>query len=177
MYEYSEASNPLSVQILPNIEIQLDNLPVQHPYVPRICKKQGYFFIWYGDTINDSDLIENWLKCNNEKQWVRCKDRSKIEKGVSLIYPFENYTIIGSVKIAGYMASRTSSQNRKFIKSMWTDIVTMFGHKPIICPSGSYIENLHIKINNKKIPHEAYHWKMMKQHKFKRDGQFWIRSL
>ena len=176
MYEYNEGSNPLHVQLLPNIEVQEDNLPVEYPYVPRICGNRGYFFIWYGDAVNDSDLVENWIKSNGEQQWIQCSQSWMIEKGVALIYPYGNEIIIGSVKTAGYMNTRTRPQLRKFIKSMWTDVVTMFGDRRIICPSGGYFEHLHKTMNQKRIPHEAYHWKVMKQHQFKRDGQFWIRT-
>lgn len=166
----------MSVQLPSHIEIQLDNLPVAYPYVPRICKEQGYFFIWFGDQVSDSDLIEGWMKSDGEEQWVRCSQPDRIEKGVALIYPYDDHIIIGSVKIAGYMRVRSQAENRKYLKSMWTDIVAMFGDKTIICPSGSYFEHLHMEMNQKKIPHEAYHWKVMQQHQFKRDGQFWIRT-
>jgi hypothetical protein len=175
MYEYEEESNPLQIQLPSNIEIQLDTLPVIHPYVPRICKNRGYFLIWYGNTISDSDLVENCIKAKEELQWIRCSQDWMIEKGVALIYPYHDEIIIGSVKTAGYMGVRTKPQLRKFIKSMWTDIVTIFGNKKIICPSGSYIEQLHINMNKKLIPHECYHWKVMKQHQFKRIGEYWIR--
>jgi len=176
MYDYSAGSNPLYVQLQPNIEVQQDNLPIEYPYVPRICENKGYFFIWYGDSVNDSDLVENWLKTKGERQWVQCSKDWMIEKGVALIYPYGDDIIIGSVKTAGYMNTRSKSELRKFIKSMWADIITMFGDRRIICPSGGYFEHLHKTINQKRIPHEAYHWKMMQQHQFKRDGILWIRT-
>lgn len=175
MYDYEEEALPLHVQLLPNIEVQQDNLPIKYPYVPRICGNRGYFFIWYGDTINDSDLVKEWFKSNKEQQWVQCSQKWMIEKGVALIYPYNNEIIIGSIKTAGYMNTRSSSELRKFIKSMWTDIITMFGDKQIICPAGGYFEHLHKTMNDKRIPHEAYHWKVMQQHQFKRNGSFWIR--
>ena len=173
MYEYNKESNPLHVQVLPHLEVQQDNLPVRHPFVPRICENRGYFFIWKGDLVQDSDLIAGWINSHDEDQWVQSNN---LIKGIALIYPYEEHIIIGSVKLAGYMRVRTKSQNRKLLKSMWSDIVTMFGDKPIICPSGGYFEDLHIKMNQKKIPHEAYHWKVLHQHGFKREGDFWIRT-
>ena len=176
MYEYSKETNILLPKILPsNIEIQKDNLPIQYPYVPRICAEQGYFLIWFGDEINDSDLIKGWIETHDEPQWVRCLDKNRIEKGVALIYPYEDEIIIGSVKLAGYMRVRSSIENRNFLRLMWDNIISMFGDKTIICPSGMYLEKLHLHMNQKKIPHEAYHWKLMQQHKFKRVGDYWVR--
>jgi hypothetical protein len=176
MYDYSEGSNPLRVQLQPNIEVQQDNLPIKYPYVPRICNNKGYFFIWYGDEISDPDLIKYSSACKNEEQWINCSEAWMIEKGVALIYPYDDEIIVGAVKTAGYMNTRTNPQLRKFIKSMWTDIITMFSDKTIICPAGSFFEHLHLTMNQKRIPHDAYHWKMMQQHQFKRDGILWIRT-
>lgn len=172
MYEYNEESNPLDTTLLPHLEIQLDNLPVISPFVPRICEHRGYFFLWKGDPIIDSDLIIGWLNSEKEEQWLKSDN---IIKGVALVYPYSDHVIIGSVKLAGYMRSRSASSNRKYLKSMWNDIITMFGHKQIVCPSGSLFEKLHLSMNNKKIPHEAYHWKMMQQNGFKRNGDYWVR--
>lgn len=176
MYEYSKESNPLNTRVsLPNIEIQQDYLPVKYPFIPRICEERGYFLIWIGDNIDDSDLIKSWMKSSDEPQWISYLTPNKIQKGVALIYPYNDEIIIGSVKLAGYMRVRSSIQNRAFLRLMWDNIIEMFGDKTIICPSGMYFEKLHLEMNQKKIPHEAYHWKLMQQHQFKRVGEYWIR--
>lgn len=176
MYEYSEESKPLSVQLQPNIEVQQDKLPTRHPYVPRICKDRGYFLIWYGTPETDPDLVMLSLACKKEEQWVNCSEEWMIEKGVALVYPYEDEVIIGSLKTAGYMNTRSRPELRRFIKSMWDDIIVMFGDKRIICPSGSYIEQLHISINQKRIPHDAYLAKIMQSKGFVRYGDYWIRD-
>lgn len=161
----------------PNIEIQLDTMPTQLPYVPRICENRGYFFIWYGNSVDDSDLVPHWIKAINEPQWVRCSEEERLEKGVALIFPYEECVIIGAVKTAGYMNTRSKSSVRKFIKSMWADITTMFSNKTIICPAGSYFEQLHQTMNNKRIPHEAYHYRIMMTNGFVRQDNIWIREV
>jgi hypothetical protein len=173
MYEYSEESNPLNVTLLPNIEIQQDYLPVAHPYVPRICSNRGYFFIWYGTPQTDPDLVPFVSK--GEPQWVNCNNQDHIELGVALVYPYETEYIIGSVKTAGYVNTRGRVGVRNMLRRIWDDLTIMLGDKKMICPSGSYFELLHMVMNQKRIPHEAYHWKIMKQHGFKREGEFWIR--
>jgi hypothetical protein len=176
MFAYQEEPNPLNVKLLPNIDVKKDDLPIAYPYVPRICKEQGYMFIWYGTPESDPDLVEDCLRVKNEPQWISCEESWKIETGIALIYPYKNEIIIGAVKTPGYMKKRTSAEIRNVLRHMWRDIIHMFGDKKIICPSGSYFEYLHMSMSQIKIPHEAYHWKIMKQNGFKRDGHYWIRN-
>jgi hypothetical protein len=175
MYEYSKESNPLRIQ-LHNTEVQLDNLPTQHPFVPRICEERGYFIIWYGSPNSDPDLVAHSLKCKNDPQWVSCSEEWMIEKGVALVYPYEDETIIGSVKVAGYMNNRPRAEVRRYIKSLWRDIIEQFGGKRIVCPAGSYLEYLHLSINQKRIPHDAYLASLMIQNGFERHEHYWVRD-
>jgi len=175
MYEYTEGPNPLDVKCFPkNIEIQLDTLPIKHPYVPRLCNQQGHFLIWYGTSYTDSDLAK--VVCKGEEQWVNCSKDWMIEKGVCLVYPFEDEVILGLVKTAGYMIIRNRTSIRNFIQIMWTDIIKMFGNKKIICPTGSYLEFVQMSMNQSKISHDPYHKRIMKQFNFVRDDYYWIRE-
>lgn len=176
MYEYNAKPNPLNPLVeFSHIEYKLDNIPIAHPYVPRLCNEQGHMLLWYGTAETDPDLVEACMASKNEEQWITCDSIDKIELGVSLIYPYDDEIIIGSVKVPGYFNLRTNPEIRAFIKTMWRDIIVMFGDRKIICPSGGFFNYLHLSMNQKRIPREAYHREIMQQFQFKRDGDFWIR--
>ena len=99
-----------------------------------------------------------------------------IEKGVCLVYPFEDEVILGLVKTAGYMIIRNRTSIRNFIQIMWADIIKMFGNKKIICPTGSYLEFVQMSMNQSKISHDPYHKRIMKQFNFIRHEYYWIRE-
>jgi hypothetical protein len=159
----------------PDIDFKLDDISIAHPYVPRICKEQGHMLIWWGTAETDPDLLEECLQVKDEAQWITCEDRWKIEKGIALIYPYTEEVIIGALKTPGYFHRRTNIAQRAFLRKMWADVICMFGNRKLICPSGGYFNYLHLSINQKRIPHEAYHRELMKQFKFRREGDFWIR--
>ena len=176
MYEYSEESIPLNVTLLPNIELKPDNLPTQHPYVPRICEQRGHFLIWYGSPENNQDILEDCLEAKSEQQWINCDDKNKVDLAVALVYPYDNEVILGTVKYAGYVKKRTKSERTKLLRGVWNDIVTMFGDRKIICPSGAYFDYIHLCINQKRAPHEPYHRRLMNSNGFVKDGEYWIRD-
>lgn len=177
MYEYNKGPNPLNLLCRPNdIDFKLDIIPVAYPYVPRICEEQGHMLVWWGTAETDPDLLEECLRVKDEAQWITCNDKWKIEKGVALIYPYEEHVIIGALKIPGYFHLRTSVAQRAFLRKMWADVISMFGNRTLICPSGGYFNYLHLSINQKRIPREAYHRELMKQFNFRRKEDFWIRN-
>ena len=177
MYEYSKNANPLNLLTCPcDIDFKLDEIPLAYPYVPRICEEQGHMLIWWGTKETDPDLADECIRVKDEPQWITCNDSWKIEKGVALIYPYENEVIIGSLKTPGYFHLRSSINQRAFLRKMWADVISMFGDRTIICPSGGYFNYLHLSINQIRIPREAYHREIMKQFKFRREGDFWIRN-
>ena len=175
MYDYEEEP----VLPLPphpsDVEIQLDHLRITYPVVPRICSRRAHMFIWFSDKEQDPDLYNDSQRSKYDVQWAHCNDKEKIEKGVALIHIYDDEIIIGTVKTAGYMNRKSNIEIRKFIRKMWVDIISMFGNKKIICPSGMYLECLHLVMNQRRITHEPYHREIMKQFKFHRDGDFWIR--
>ena len=176
MYDYEEEALPLRVNVqLHDIEVKQDFLPIKHPYVPRLCKERGHFFIWNGNKEDYLDLYEDSQKFKNESQWVNTDDPEKIELGICLVYDYDYEVIIGSLKTANYMNRRTSIEIRNYIRKMWADVLLMFGDRKIICPTGSLFECYHLAMNQKRIPHEAYHREVMKQFGFKRTGDYWVR--
>ena len=175
MYDYEKSASPISLKIPSDIEVVLDNIPIKHPFVPRICAQQGYLFIWFGTKETDPDLYEDSQDNKLDSQWATLTNNENIEKGVALFHIYDDEVIIGSFKTAGYMGKRGKVEVRNFLRKMWTDTITMFGDKRIICPAGSMFEFLHLTMNQKRIPHEPYHRELMQQFGFKRVGDYWIR--
>jgi len=176
MYEYSEeALHPHPKNYPQDIEIQEDYLRVTYPVVPRICSRRAYFFIWFGDKQTDPELYDDCQRSKYDVQWVHCKDKEKIEKGVAMIHIYSDEIIIGSIKTAGYMNRKSKAQNRNLIRRMWSDLIQLFGDNRIICPSGTYLECLHLTMNQRRITHEPYHREIMKQFGFSRHGDYWVR--
>jgi len=175
MYDYSEEPTILPPKTPSDVEVQLDNLRVTYPVVPRISERRAYFFIWFSDKNIDPDLYHDSQRSKYDVQWVHCKNKEHIEKGVAMIHIYDDEVIIGTIKTAGYMNRKSNIEVRAFIRKMWGDIILMFGDKSIICPSGSYLECLHLVMNQRRITHEPYHREVMKQFGFKRDGDYWVR--
>ena len=177
MYDYEEPANPLNPLFLPNnVDVYLDDTPTEYPYVARICPTQGYFLIWHTNETTYPEITPMALSCKNEKQSKTCPELNKIEIGQVVVYPFEDEVIIGTVKYYNYMKVLGQAETNKIIKSIWKDMIAIFGNRKIICPAGSYFEWLHLCINQKKIPHSSYKEKLMKSLGFKRSGNYWIRD-
>lgn len=177
MYDYKEESNPIGVELLPNVDDVLDTIPITYPYVPRFCKEVGHMLIWWGTEHTDPDIAGFCFRVKREAQWITCKEDWKVEKAIVLLWPYEDEVIIGAIKYPGYMKKRTPVEIRSWLRLVWADVVSMFGNKRIICPSGTYLECVHLYMNQMKISHEAYHHKIMKKNGFKRyNADFWIRE-
>jgi len=177
MYDYETPSNQLDVKLLNNIDDVLDNIPTTYPYVPRMCKETGHMLIWWGTRDSDPDIANDCFKVKTEEQWITCKELWKVEKAIALVWPYENEVIVGTVKYPGYMKKRSKIEIRAWLRKVWFDIVLMFGDKRIVCPSTTYLNSIHMYMNQMTISHEAYHHKMMKKYGFKRYNEdFWIRE-
>lgn len=178
MYEYEKKTNSLASLGLPvNVDIKLDVTPVQHPYVARICANQGYFLIWYASPGKWPEITPVARKAKiEETQSISLNNPNKIEYAQALIYPYDDEVIIGTVKYYNYMRVLGNNATNKILKNVWKDIITMFGDRKIICPSGSYFQLLHFVMNQKKIPRSAYKENLMKSLRFKRNGDYWIRD-
>jgi hypothetical protein len=75
MLEYSSAANVLQLkQCLPNIDFKLDEIPIAHPRVPRICNEQGHMLLWWGTPETDGDLLFPCLAAKDEEQKVTKKE-------------------------------------------------------------------------------------------------------
>jgi hypothetical protein len=174
MYDYKKTTSLIRVDI-PNVDIILDNLPIKHPFIPRICDKQALFLIWWGTKETDADIYEQTLKNKNEEQWVTCTNEWKLEKGVAMLHIYENEIIIGSIKYSGVLKQRPKTEIRKFIKKMYSDIIKTFKNYKLIIPTGSYLEHLHLVMNQKRIQKEPYHREIMQQFGFKKQDKYYIR--
>jgi hypothetical protein len=176
MYDYTEKSEPLCILNAPsNLEIFVDEVPTNHPYLPRLCNKQGQVFLWTEDNLTVPQLYADSQKCKNESQWVISKNNERIEMAVSLVHVYEDVIIIGCVKTAGYVQSLGKQYVKSYIKNVWSDILNIFPNKTIVCPAGSYIEYIHLVMNQKRIPRTPYHKKIMKSFGFVREDNYWIR--
>jgi hypothetical protein len=177
MYEYEEESLPLTFnKLIKNIEVQKDFIPVAHPYVPRLCKHRAYMLIWYDNDEAFPEISEEIRKYKNESQSVCLTDDSKIETGIVMVWPYENEVILGAVKLPSCFNKLTSVKQRKQIRKLWDDVLEMFGDKRIICPTGTFLECIHLLMNQTRIVHEPYHKKIMKQRGFVKNGDYWIRN-
>jgi hypothetical protein len=176
MLDYEEESNPLSIIPPSHIEVSLDTVPTAHPYLPRICSRQGYVFMWHTNKESSPELYNYSQQCKNEKQWFVTKSPDGIELALALIHEYEDEVIIGCVKTAGYLNTQSNEYIHKILKNVWKDIIKVFGHKKIICPSGSYLEYIHLFINQKRIPHTPYSKKYMVRNKFYRIDNYWVRD-
>ena len=171
MYEYEELSTPM--QSFDNIEVSVDTVPTKYPYLPRICARQGQVFLW--TTNNLPELYKESQRCKNEAQWVVSKNPENIEIAVALIHVYDDEVIVGCVKTAGYVENLGKEVVKNYVKSAWNDIVNKFKDKTIICPSGSYIEYIHMSMNQMRIPRTPYNKKIMKSFGFIRKDNYWIR--
>lgn len=174
MYEYSEESNPLGAQLPPNVDTTLETTPTEHPYVARLCPHQGHVLIWYTNKDQYPELDNLVKKGGDQTFW--CVEDWKLEYGMAIVYPYESEVIIGTVKYYGYMKNFGRVKTNQLIKHIWNDIITMFGDRKIICPSGSYFELLHLSMNQKRIPRNSYKKQLMKSLGFHRSGDYWIRN-
>lgn len=177
MYEYSDDQIPLGVALPKHIVDVPDNLPVIAPYVPRICSNVGHMLIWVGIQATDPDLYHAAMLGKVEPQWITSYDSSHIEKGIALVYPYENEVVLGAVKTPGYLQEIRGNRGVSIqIRLMWRDIIRLFGDRRIICPTGTFFDWVHLSMNQKRIPRSAYHKTIMIDNKFVKHGTFWIRE-
>lgn len=177
MYEYSEGSNPLTVQVPSNVDIFLDNIPLEHPYVARLCKEQAHILVWHGSPEEHPELHSDSLRCKDEPQNVTCNDSNKIETAMAIVWEYDDEVILGTVKYYGYVYNRYGrSKTLKLSKEVWNDIIKMFGHKRMICPAASYLEYVHLVMNQERIPSLTYRSSILKPLGFKRVDNYWVRD-
>jgi hypothetical protein len=173
MYDYEETSEPLNS--FDNVEVFVDTVPTNYPYLPRICSRQGQVFLWVETKDKYPELYETSQNCKDEPQWVVSKIQDNIEMAVALIHVYEDEVIVGCVKTAGYVEELGKDFVKYYVKKVWNDIVNRFNDKTIICPAGSYNEYIHMCMNQMKIPRTPYHKKIMKSFGFVREDNYWIR--
>ena len=176
MYEYKETISQLDIKVPSHIEVQLDNLPLEKPYMPRIDGRQAHMFLWLGkkeDDIETYNLAEN---CKSEIMWVDNKTPNTYIKGVGMFHIYDDYVVVGSLKYAGYLQRKTPADRRHLIRTMWCETINIFKDKDIMCPSGTFFNWVHLSLNQMTVQKEPYHREIMHQFGFKRDEDYWIRD-
>ena len=176
MYEYKETISQLDIKVPSHIEVQLDNLPLEKPYMPRIDGRQAHMFLWLGkkeDDIETYNLAEN---SRGEIMWVDNKTPNTYIKGVGMFHIYDDYVVVGSLKYAGYLQRKTPADRRHLIRTMWCETINIFKDKDIMCPSGTFFNWVHLSLNQMTVQKEPYHREIMHQFGFKRDEDYWIRD-
>ena len=176
MYEYKEIISQLDIKVPSPIEVQLDNLPLDKPYMPRIDSRQAHMFLWLGkkeDDIETYNLAEN---CKSEIMWVDNKTPNTYIKGVGMFHIYDDYVVVGSLKYAGYLQRKTPADRRHLLRTMWCETINIFKDKDIMCPSGTFFNWVHLSLNQMTVQKEPYHREIMQQFGFKRDEDYWIRD-
>tara|TARA_B100000609_G_scaffold73007_2_gene58260 strand:+ start:215 stop:790 length:576 start_codon:yes stop_codon:yes gene_type:complete len=176
MYEYKEIISQLDIKVPNHIEVQLDNLPLEKPYMPRIDGRQAHMFLWLGkkeDDIETYNLAEN---SRGEIMWVDNKTPNTYIKGVGMFHIYDDYVVVGSLKYAGYLQRKTPADRRHLIRTMWCETINIFKDKDIMCPSGTFFNWVHLSLNQMTVQKEPYHREIMQQFGFKRDEDYWVRN-
>ena len=176
MYEYKETISQLDIKVPSHIEVQLDNLPLEKPYMPRIDGRQAHMFLWLGkkeDDIETYNLAEN---SRGEIMWVDNKTPNTYIKGVGMFHIYDDYVVVGSLKYAGYLQRKTPADRRHLLRTMWCETINIFKDKDIMCPSGTFFNWVHLSLNQMTVQKEPYHREIMHQFGFKRDEDYWIRD-
>lgn len=176
MYEYKETISQLDIKVPNHIEVQLDNLPLEKPYMPRIDGRQAHMFLWLGkkeDDIETYNLAEN---SKGEIMWVDNKTPNTYIKGVGMFHIYDDYVVVGSLKYAGYLQRKTPADRRHLLRTMWCETINIFKDKDIMCPSGTFFNWVHLSLNQMTVQKEPYHREIMQQFGFKRDEDYWVRN-
>ena len=176
MYEYKETISQLDIKVPSHIEVQLDNLPLEKPYMPRIDGRQAHMFLWLGkkeDDIETYNLAEN---SKGEIMWVDNKTPNTYIKGVGMFHIYDDYVVVGSLKYAGYLQRKTPADRRHLLRTMWCETINIFKDKDIMCPSGTFFNWVHLSLNQMTVQKEPYHREIMQQFGFKRDEDYWVRN-
>lgn len=176
MYEYKEIISQLDIKVPSHIEVQLDNLPLEKPYMPRIDGRQAHMFLWLGkkeDDIETYNLAEN---SRGEIMWVDNKTPNTYIKGVGMFHIYDDYVVVGSLKYAGYLQRKTPADRRHLLRTMWCETINIFKDKDIMCPSGTFFNWVHLSLNQMTVQKEPYHREIMQQFGFKRNEDYWVRD-
>ena len=183
MYEYKETLSQPDISKLKinntDIEIQLDEFPIQRPFIPRIDGRQAHLFLWLGKKEDDIETYNLAEKNIGEKMWVHNKTPNTFIKGVGMFHIYDEYVIVGSLKYPGYMRSKSPVERRRLIRTMWCETINIFKGRRILCPTGTYFDYLHLSMNQMKAQKEPYHREIMQQFGFEKDvlyDHFWIRD-
>lgn len=158
------------------METKLDDLALTHPFVPRLHDNQGLFLIWSID-LNRSlawlpysinAVSYQGLQHKGEKQMAKSSVANWVEFCISQIHIDHDYVFVGAVKMANWWNQARTGDMRRYYKKFWRLLTNSIFDKKIIAPTGSYIEQRHLELNNKRIPRDAYHKEIMMAAGFKK---------
>ena len=78
MYEYKETLSQPDISKLKinntDIEIQLDEFPIQRPFIPRIDGRQAHLFLWLGKKEEDIPELTDYINSKIPNKTI-LKDR------------------------------------------------------------------------------------------------------
>lgn len=176
MYEYKETITLPKLDTPDNVDVVLDNIPTKYPYLPRLCDKQGIVLVWWGTKDTDPEIYEDAVNSKDEEQWITLGDNKKLIKGLAMVHTYEKEVIVSCIKYAGYMNRKPWKEVLSFLENIYSTLVKLYGNNKMIIPSGSYLEHIHLTMNQMKIQRQPYHYKNMKRYGFRKQEDYWVRN-
>lgn len=160
------------------LESKLDDLDLMHPLVPRMHANQGIFLIWSIDLDFDTAWLpysvaavaHQGLQHKSEQQMAKSSCANCVEFCIAQLHIDQDYVLIGALKTANWYNQARPGDMRQYYKKFWRLLTNSIFDKKIIAPTGSYIEKLHVELNNKRIPRDAYHKEVMMAAGFKKQS-------
>lgn len=151
------------------LETKLDDMAIQHPFVPRMHGHQGLFLIWSVDL----DQNTNWLPYSlaaiayqglehkTEKQVAKTSCANCVEFCTVQMHVDTDYVLIGTLKTANWWHQARAGDLRQYYKKFWRMLSHSIYDKKIIALTGGFLERCHLEINQSRIPRESYHREIM----------------
>lgn len=158
-----------------NSEIKLDDLTLEHPYVPRYYAKQGLFVIWSVDLEHSLDWLPEsiaqhvplGLDFKHERQMAKSAVPTYSEFCIMQLYIEKDYIFVGALKFPNWLNKSKKTDLRCYYRIFWKALVNSTD-KTIILPTSTRMLLAHSELNNKRIPLEPYHREIMQMAGFKK---------
>lgn len=158
------------------LETKLDDLDLVHPLVPRMHDEQSIFLIWSIDLdcnmswlpYSMTAVAHQGLQYKSEQQMAKSSCANCVEFCIAQLHIDQDYVFVGAVKTANWWNKANAGDMRRYYKKFWRLLTNSIFDKKVIAPTGSYIEQLHLELNNKRIPRDAYHKEIMTAAGFKK---------
>lgn len=165
------------------LETKLDDMAIEHPFVPRLHSHQALFLVWSVDLEKDTSWLPyslaavayQGLEHKREKQVAKTSCANCVEFCTVQMHIDTDYILIGTLKTANWWHQARAGDLRQYYKKFWRLLSHSIYDKKIIALPGSYLQQCHLQINQSKIPRESYHREIMMAagfHKTKLDQHF-----